>query len=418
MIKVVKNGVVVSVLLDTRTVNKEGTYPVKIKVYFQGKPKYYSTGVCMSTKDELEEVLESKSKKNIEIQDIIGKELSRILKNVDILVERGTFSFSNLNNMLGKNIGGTLNEMISAKIKELENEEKFGTSAFYKGTLSLLKRYMKHDVPINEVTVEWLNGLEKFILKTANQTTVAMNMRNIRATMNIAKQVGVIRESDYPFGRGKYQIKEGSRKKKALNKKQLKVIAEYSDGSITTEFYRDLWLFIYFCNGLNVADLISLKFSDIQNGEISFIRKKTKDRTRDVKRIYAAITPEMYSIINKWGNDPKKSVYIFPFLKPGDSAWEHEKKKKNLTKLINKRMKMIGEKLNFGKTTTYVARHTYATVLRNEGVPISIISPMLGHSSVTTTEIYLADLGSEYRAQKYKPIELLKAYISSIRAIF
>ena len=399
MIKVVKNGVVVSVLLDTRTVNKEGTYPVKIKVYFQGKPKYYPTGICMSTKEELEEVLESKSKKNIEIQDIIHKEFNRILKNVNILVERGTFSFSNLNNMLGKNIGGTLNEMISAKIKELENEEKFGTSAFYKGTLSLLKRYMKHDVPIKEVTVEWLNGLEKFILKTANQTTVAMNMRNIRATMNIAKQVGVIRESDYPFGRGKYQIKEASGKKKALNKKQLKAIAEYSDGSMTTEFYRDLWLFIYFCNGLNVADLISLKFSDIQNGEISFIRKKTKDRTRDVKRIYAAITPEMYSIINKWGNDPKKSIYIFPFLKPGDSAWEHEKKKKNLTKLINKRMKMIGEKLNLGKITTYVARHTYATVLRNEGVPISIISPMLGHSSVTTTEIYLADLESEYRAK-------------------
>lgn len=399
MIKVVKNGVVVSVLLDTRTINKEGTYPVKIKVYFQGKPKYYPTGICMSTKEELEEILESKSKKNIEIQDIIGKELGRILKNVDILVERGTFSFSNLNNMLGKNIGGSLNEMISAKIKELENEEKFGSSAFYKGTLSLLKRYMKHDVPIKEATVEWLNGLEKFILKTANQTTVAMNMRNIRAIMNIAKQLGVIRESDYPFGRGKYQIKEGSGKKKALNKKQLKAIAEYSDGSMTTEFYRDLWLFIYFCNGLNVADLISLKFSDIQNGEISFIRKKTKDRTRDVKRIYAAITPEMYSIINKWGNDPKKSVYIFPFLKPGDSAWEHEKKKKNLTKLINKRMKMIGEKLNLGKITTYVARHTYATVLRNEGVPISIISPMLGHSSVTTTEIYLADLESEYRAK-------------------
>ena len=61
----------------------------------------------------------------------------------------------------------------------------------------------------------------------------------------------------------------------------------------------------------------------------------------------------MYSIINKWGNDPKKSVYIFPFLKPGDSAWEHEKKKKNLTKLINKRMKMIGEKLNLGKITQH-----------------------------------------------------------------
>lgn len=100
---------------------------------------------------------------------------------------------------------------------------------------------------------------------------------------------------------------------------------------MTTEFYRDLWLFIYFCNGLNVADLISLKFSDIQNGEISFIRKKTKDRTRDVKRIYAAITPEMYSIINKWGNDPKKSIYIFPFLKPGDSACGNMRRKRRIS---------------------------------------------------------------------------------------
>ena len=300
MIKVVKNGVVVSVLLDTRTVNKEGTYPVKIKVYFQGKPKYYPTGICMSTKEELEEVLESKSKKNIEIQDIIGKELSRILKNVDILVERGTFSFSNLNNMLGKNIGGTLNEMISAKIKELENEEKFGTSAFYKGTLSLLKRYMKHDVPINEVTVEWLNGLEKFILKTANQTTVAMNMRNIRATMNIAKQVGVIRESDYPFGRGKYQIKESSGKKKALNKKQLKAIAEYNDGSMTTEFYRDLWLFIYFCNGLNVADLISLKFSDIQN-KTNLVFEKMKSDNSKIENLSIALNniAKVYTDVNE-----------------------------------------------------------------------------------------------------------------------
>ena len=60
---------------------------------------------------------------------------------------------------------------------------------------------------------------------------------------------------------------------------------------------------------------------------------------------------------------------------------------------------MIGEKLNLRKITTYVARHTYQLYLRNEGVPISIISPMLGHSSVTTTEIYLADLESEYRAK-------------------
>jgi integrase/recombinase XerD len=399
MIKIIKNGVVVSVLLDTRTINKEGTYPVKIKVYYQGKPKYYSVGLCLTSKEELEEALEGKSKECREIQEEIGKELSRILKNVEYLAERGTFSFDRLNTRLGKNIGGTINEMLEAKIKELGENNKFGSKTFYQSTLSLIKRYKKNDVPIRDITAEWLRNFEKFCLKTVNQTTLAINMRNIRAIMNIAKSAGMIREADYPFGRGKYQIKEGLGRKKALNKKQLKAIANYSDGNEFTEFYRDLWLFIYFCNGINVADLINLKFSDIQNGEISFIRQKTKDRTRDSKRIYAPITPEMQSIIDKWGNNPRKSIYIFPFMKTGDDAWEHEKKKKNLTKHINDRMKVIGEKLNIGKITTYVARHTYATVLRNEGVPVAIISPMLGHTSITTTEIYLADLESENRAR-------------------
>ena len=107
----------------------------------------------------------------------------------------------------------------------------------------------------------------------------------------------------------------------------------------------------------------------------------------------------MQAIIDKWGNDPKKSVYIFPFMKAGDGAREHDKKKRNLTRHINDRMKAIGEKLGIGRITTYTARHTYVTVLRNEGVPVSMISPMLGHTSVTTTEIYLADLESENRAK-------------------
>lgn len=398
MFKSIKNGVVVTSVLDSRTINKEGTYPIKIKVYYQRKPKYYSVGICMS-KDEWDKLPNSRSSEGRFIQGEIEKEFSRILKNVEFLVENGTFSFDRLNARLGKNIGGTLNEMLEATIKELKDNEKFGSMGSYKTTLSTIKRFKKNEVQFRDITVEWLREYETFCLKTMNQMSLAINLRNIRTTMNVAKAAGMIREADYPFGRGKYQIKEGVGKKKALNKKQLKAIANYSDGNKFTEFYCDLWLFIYFCNGINVADLINLKFSDIQNGEISFIREKTKDRTRDAKRIYAPITPEMQSIIEKWGNNPRKSIYIFPFMKAGDDAWEHEKKKKNLTKHINDRMKVIGEKLNIGKITTYVARHTYATVLRNEGVPVSIISPMLGHTSVTTTEIYLADLESENRAR-------------------
>jgi len=397
MLKSIKNGVVVSVVLDTRTINKEGTYPVKIKVYSQRKPKYYPTGICFSSNEELENLWNGKSKESRDIQEEIGKEFIRILKNVEYLVERGTFSFDRLSIRLGKNIGGTINEMLEAKIKR---QKKKATAESNHTTLASIRRFKGNEVLFRDITVEWLKDYESFCLNTTmGQTSVAINLRNIRAIINEAKAAGMIRESDYPFGKGKFQIKKGGGKKNALNKQQLKAIAEYSDGNKFTEFYRDMWMFVYFCNGINIADLIKLKFSDIQCGELSFIREKTKDRTQDIKRIYVPITPEMQDIIEKWGNASKTSKYIFPVLKEGDSEQAYENKRKNFTKNINKRMKRIGEELELGKITTYVARHTYATVLRNEGVPISHISAALGHTSIVTTEIYLADLETKNRAQ-------------------
>ena len=97
-----------SVVLDTRTINKEGTYPVKIKVYYQANQSIIQSVSAWLQKEELEEALEGKSKECRDIQEEIGKELSRILKNVEYLAERGTFSFDRLNTRLGKNIGGTI----------------------------------------------------------------------------------------------------------------------------------------------------------------------------------------------------------------------------------------------------------------------------------------------------------------------
>lgn len=110
--------------------------------------------------------------------------------------------------------------MLEATIRELKENEKFGSMSSYKTTLSTIKRFKKNEVQFRDITVEWLREYEKFCLKTMNQTSLAINLRNIRTTMNVAKATGMIREADYPFGRGKYQIKEGIGKKKALTKKQ------------------------------------------------------------------------------------------------------------------------------------------------------------------------------------------------------
>lgn len=161
--------------------------------------------------------------------------------------------------------------------------------------------------------------------------------------------------------------------------------------------YRDIWLFIYFCNGLNVADLVKLKFSSIIDGEICFIREKTKRTALNVKIIRASLLPDMQIIIDKWGNKPLPDNYIFPLMKETDDPIQYKKNRKQITKNINKRVNRIGEKLGIGKITTYVARHSHATALKRGGSSLPFIAEQLGDTDTRTTADYLADFEKEQR---------------------
>ena len=73
-------------------------------------------------------------------------------------------------------------------------------------------------------------------------------------------------------------------------------------------------------------------------------------------------------------------------------------------KQVNSNMKVIGKELEIETPiTTYVARHTYATVLKRSGVSTSIISNALGHESESITQTYLDNFGTDvfFEANKH-----------------
>ena len=212
-----KDGIVVSTVLDARTANKEGKYPIKIKVYYQRKPKYYSIGICM-TKEEWNKLPDSKSSESKKIRQAIESSFSLVRMNVEALAEKGTFSFNTLNLRLGKATGDTLNSAIRAKIEELKNEERIGTMQFYQTTLVMVEEVGGKDIPFSTVTVEWLQKCERLWSKTRSISTIGMHMRNIRTLMNEAKRAGVIKESQYPFGKRSVRDKDRYWKKERLDK--------------------------------------------------------------------------------------------------------------------------------------------------------------------------------------------------------
>ena len=229
-----------------------------------------------------------------------------------MLANEGGFSFDALNIRLGRSVSDTLNTALQAKIESLLDNGQIGSHQYYKSTLKSVEEFAGTKVQFSSVNVDWLRKYEKYLLTTGqNYTTVGMRCRAIRCMMNVAKKSGIIKENQYPFGVGKYEIPTGQGRKLALTLQQIGKIMAYTDGKETTERYRDLWFFSYLCNGVNFADMLKLKYSNIQNSEIYFMRSKTIRTSKVKRKLQAVITPEMQNIINRWGNkDQQPNSYI------------------------------------------------------------------------------------------------------------
>ena len=400
MFNYANSGVTVSSILDNRRATNDNLYPIKIRVTFQRIRKYYSTGKYLKS-EAWEKLPDTKSKKMLSIRFDIQNTFDTVKDTVQGLLYEGGFSFEALNSRLNKSPSDTLNAGFKIKIQALLDNEQVGTHLFYQDAFKSVESYGGENISYTAVTVDWLKCYEKYMLKLGRAyTTIGMYCRAIRSIINEAKRAGIIKENQYPFGNGKYEIPTGTGRKLALTLQQIKSVANYTDGKETTEKYRDMWFFSYLCNGINFADMLTLKYSNIRNGEICFLRAKTTRTSKVKKEVCAILTPEMNAIIMKWGNKSQKpDEYIFKYLTGKETPFKEKDVIKAVTKLCNKRLKKIGTTLGIESLSTYTARHSYATVLKRSGANIAYISESLGHNDLKTTENYLASFERDERVK-------------------
>lgn len=403
MFKYSKDGISVLSVLDARRAKKSGLFPVKIQVVHARKQKYYSTGKDMSRKD-WEIIADSKSHRLIEVRSDIENSFSIIKQQVELLACKGDFCFDALSARLGRCSTATVNAAFEGKMKELKDNNQANTYFSYRTTLKKLEDFGGKAIPFSAITVNWLNRCEKFWLQGGiGYSSMSFYLRNLKCIVNIALKDGVLKETQYPFGKGKYEVPTGSGRKLALSLEQIEKLVTYTDGTEKTEEYRDLWFFSYLCNGINFRDMLYLKYSDIINGEICFVRAKTARNTKHGKVIRAVVTPEMQAIIHRWGTTPIGAhTYIFRYAKAEENAFEQVNRIRDVVIACNNVLKKITKETGLPKVTTYSARHSFATVLKRSGTNISYISDSLGHSSLKTTENYLACFESDERKKNAK----------------
>ena len=147
---------------------------------------------------------------------------------------------------------------------------------------------------------------------------------------------------------------------------------------------------------------------------VSLPTETNRSRRSKPEPIRIALKEDSKRIIEKWGQRKfSPDTYIFPYLKFGMTPEKQRNAILLLIHLINEYMKQIAVELEIYKPiTTYYARHSFATILKNSGVSTEFISEALGHSSLATTKNYLA--GFEQDAIR-KTTDVLTSFKNNLR---
>lgn len=149
-----------------------------------------------------------------------------------------------------------------------------------------------------------------------------------------------------------------------------------------------------YSTGCRVSELTGMKVTQVQHNEcrIKVVGKGDKDR-------FVYFTPDVMTLVKKYiplrdeklSEKEKNSSLFLDFMGIGLTE-------RGIYYLIDKRIREVGVDK---KVSPHTFRHTFATHLLNEGADIRIVQELLGHKSISTTQIY-THTGIEKLRQVYR----------------
>ena len=384
----------VKLMLNKSRILNNGSYPLVFQVIHNRRKKLLYTGYRMKEEvfDESEGKIMNGLGSTFTATEVVkmNRELRKMRNRIDTRIrqlERAGEEFT-VEDILTQNAFGTgkpqfyLLRYINAQIERKQELKKVGMAAAYKSTRSSLAKFIgRPDVRMSEVDLAFVRRYEDFLYSNgASGNTVSYYLRNLRSLYNQAVTDGYHPRGEYPFA--KAQTRPAKTVKRALSRTDMQNLADLNlENEPELEFTRDLYLFSFYAQGMAFVDIVLLKKTDICNGVLTYSRHKSKQLIRIV------VTPQMQGVIDKYNTE---NEYLFPIIS-GEYASGYQKYRLALGR-INRHLKKIAVVADIKvPLTTYTARHTWATLARDYGAPISVISAGLGHTSEEMTRVYLKD---------------------------
>ncbi len=389
--------------ITPRLLKRKGsdTGRLQMVVYYNGVQKEFSLGRSILLTD-----WDVKHKKAIgvnreAINAIIRKYQREIESKIDICSING--QLVDLNAIVSSLFDKTQDKKLDGPIKLVDFIDDFvsdnpqNLKSISLKSYSALKSHVltiSPNIKLIEVDQMFIKKLVDYLESIGNKVnSIATKLKKLRKILGLAFRRGLI--TDIPFGKDKYQIKvQKNIKRKFLNTEEETKLLSYVGASKTEQIVMDLVRFNLNV-GLRIRDLLLLlRKNDFQikyiDGNKLEIRLNTRTDKTDTE-VNILIASKSTAILLKHDILSKNTDnFVFEWVKH-DKLTDEESIYKEIsskTALFNKILKSICLKVGIPIISSHCIRHTLATKLLSNSVPITSISRVLGHSSVTTTQIY------------------------------
>lgn len=369
-----------------RQAGKTKVTPVSVKIYtheWDDTAKGIRTEEA-ATPSRLKELQRSKkllAEETALLTDIVsqiesGKNVSgnstfaEILRQRDrYMLERSLFSF------------------MECRIARLLDTGQDSTAENYRNALNCFREFRKKkDLPLSELTCNIMKDFQRYMQKKGlAMNTISLYNRNLRAAYNYALDDGLLDKDLRPF-RKVFTGRERTRKRAIREDVVKRLIAEPLAGHPELAFARDLFLFCIYAQGMAFVDVSRLTETNLSGKRLTYKRSKT------CRRLEVELPECALQIIGRYHE--ADNPYLFPILYSMETG--RTTSYRTALREYNKRLHRLSARMGLEKPlSSYVARHTWASLAKWNGVNDTIISEAMGHTSVATTIIYLASLDTD-----------------------
>lgn len=270
-------------------------------------------------------------------------------------------------------------------IAQLNREKRYSSAKSYQDALNSFIRYSGTDcIAYSAINKDNLRRYEAYLLENGcMRNTISTYMRRLRCIYNKAVENGKAEFIPTLF-KGIFTGVE-SKRKKSLPIEDLHrlMTVPVEDGKQRKTQLALCLMFLF--GGMSFVDFAHLKTDNIKNGILDYNRQKTGTPMR-LEILETAET--MYKELS--GEKVRDSGYLFPFLSGTREGREEYLEYNAALFRFNRNLKALKEFAGItSDVTSYTIRHSFAMTLKEQNVPIEMISELLGHKSIKTTQIYL-----------------------------